>query len=211
QEARGLTQGPARAAVAYLGAWLALREGATGWQKQGLADPAIQESLQKSQDLLKECLRHDPEHVEALWCLAAVRSFVGDEQGLAEQAAVMNKPAVKDARFHYLGAVCSLAARDYPLALELTQRSAEGPALAAESHYLMALAHLHLSDDAAAQKALEKVAASGKTPSLDHARAQLGQLSFSRSAYDDAIKWWNQIDAKRRPEWKLDDPLRGTV
>src|SRR5262249_37080480 len=96
-------------------------------------------------------------------------------------------------------------------ALELTQRSAQDPALAAESHYLMALAHLHLGDAAAAQTALEKVTSSPKTPSLDHARAWLGQLSFSRSAYDDTIKWWNQIDARRRAEWKLDDPLRGTV
>ena len=44
-----------------------------------------------------------------------------------------------------------------------------------------------------------------------YARAMLGQLSFARSAYDDAIKWWNMVDARRRAEWQLDETLRQTV
>ncbi len=36
-------------------------------------------------------------------------------------------------------------------------------------------------------------------------------MSFARGAYDDAAKWWNALDAKRRAEWKLDDTLRHTV
>ena len=72
-------------------------------------------ALEDSLHLLQTCLADDPDHVEALWCLAAVRSALGDREGLAAQAAAMNRPGVRDARFHYLGAVCHLAARDYPL------------------------------------------------------------------------------------------------
>jgi tetratricopeptide (TPR) repeat protein len=159
---------------------------------------------------LQECLRAEPNHVEALWCLAAVRTCLGDEAGLAAQAPAMNRPAVKDARFHYLGAVCHLAARDYDGALELSRRAAADEALAVESHYLMAWAHLHLNDAGAAGQALQQVV-NVKTPSADHARALMGKLSFARGDYDDAIKWWNAVDAARRAEWHFDEPLRQTV
>ena len=50
-----------------------------------------------------------------------------------------------------------------------------------------------------------------KSPSAVYARALLGHLGFARGAYDDAIKWWNQVEARRRAEWQLEDPLRQTV
>jgi tetratricopeptide (TPR) repeat protein len=74
----------------------------------------------------------------------------------------------------------------------------------------MAWAHLHLNDPSAAGQALHKVV-SVKSPSADHARALLGKLSFARGDYDDAIKWWNAVDAARRAEWNFDEPLRQTV
>jgi hypothetical protein len=39
----------------------------------------------------------------------------------------------------------------------------------------------------------------------------LGRLSFARGDYDDAIKWWNAVDAARRAEWNFEEPLRQTV
>ncbi len=39
----------------------------------------------------------------------------------------------------------------------------------------------------------------------------LGRQAFDRSAYDEAARWWNQIDPQRRAEWQLDEPLRQTV
>jgi len=227
--ALGLTQGPLRAAIAFLGAKLALRETAKEWEKgdketrrQGDKEkenrepsvslsPCLPVSLSGVQTLLQECLKDDPDHIEALWCLAAVRSVMGDKERLKEQAAAMDRPGVKDARFHYLGAVCHLARQDYKRAVELSAQAATDESLAAESQYLMAWAHLHLEDHAAATQALRKVAAAEKSPSAVFARAMLGQLSFAREAYDDAIKWWNQVDARRRAEWKLDEPLRQTV
>jgi len=221
QRALDLTGGRLRGAIAYLGAQLALRSGVRG-QGSGVRkdehsssltpDPCpLTPELARVTLLLQECLRFDPDHVEALWCLAAVRTVLGDQQGLAELAAFMNRPAVSDARFHYLGAVCFLAAKNYAQALELGQRAAADEALAAESHYLMAWAHLHLDNQTAAAQALQKVAGSDQTPTAVYARAMLGKLSFAREAYDDAIRWWNAVDARKRAAWHLEEPLRQTV
>ena len=124
----------------------------------------------------------------------------------------MDRPAVTDARFHYLGAVCNLAARDYAKTLELGQRAAAGDAsLTAECHYVMAWAHLHLQNDDAARQSLLKAAAADKSPSAPYAKALLGRQAFDRSAYDEAVRWWNQVEPQRRAEWKLDEALRQTV
>jgi len=103
--------------------------------------------------------------------------------------------------------------------LKLSQRAAEadrrdaGPTggLAVESQFLMAWAYLHQDNLAAAQQALQKVAVVEKGPSAVYARALLGRLYLSRGAYDEAIHWWNSVDAHRRSEWQLDEPLRQTV
>src|SRR5262249_3474398 len=110
--ALGLTRGPLRAAVAFLGARLALRQPFRQPPPQAEENGAVP-ALTQARQLLEECLREDPGHVEALWHLAAVRSAAGDQEALASQAAVMNRPDVRDARFHYLGAVCNIAAGEY--------------------------------------------------------------------------------------------------
>jgi tetratricopeptide (TPR) repeat protein len=225
--ALGLTRGPLRAAIAFLGARLALRETfqaarpkhedrrgraeRNGDTKADTTDSASAPSLAHSQALLEACLRDDPDHIEALWCLAAVRSVRGDRAGLAAQSPAMNRPAVRDARFHYLGAVCHLAAKDYGTVVELSQRAAADVSLAVESQFLMAWAYLSQDNHTAAQQALQKVAAVEKSPSAVYARALLGRLSYLRGAYDDAIKWWNSIDPRKRSEWQVDEPLRQTV
>jgi tetratricopeptide (TPR) repeat protein len=218
-KALGLTRGRLRAAVAFLGARLALRESAREWLAADRAPtngevPAgdkVPPALAKSMALLQTCLQDDPDHTEALWCLAAARSIVGDRAALAAQAPAMNRPAVPDARFHYLGAVCHLAAGDHAGALELSQRAAADPALAVESHYLMGWAHLHLDNPAAARQALQKVAAADKNPSAVYARALLGKLGFVGGAYDEAIKWWSAVEPRRRAGWQLDETLRHTA
>ncbi len=212
-QALGLTQGPLRASVAFLGARLALREGVKEWEKVKPESGLVprNEALDHSLTLLQECLQADPNHTEALWCLAAVRSVLGEKEQLKELAGQMDRPGVKDARFHYLGAVCHLIKQDYPRVLELGQRAAADEALAVESHYLMAWAHLHLKNPTAAAQSLQKVAAAEKSPSAVYAKALLGRLGYDRSAYDEAIRWWNQTDARKRTEWQLEEPLRQTV
>ncbi len=217
--ALGLTKGRQRAAVAFLGARLAIQggfrrktAGETAKEKNSDAAPPDPAALEHAAKLLQECLSHDPNHIDALWCLAAVRSASGDRRGLASQAAMMDRPAVKDSRFHYLGAVCCLAARDYAKAVELGQRAAAGdPALTAESHYVLAWAHLHLNNNDAARQSLLKAAAADKSPSAPYARALLGRQAFDRAAFDEAARWWKEVEARRRAEWKLDAPLQQTV
>ncbi len=211
-EALGLTRGPLRAEVAFLGARLALRTTVKEWEDRpaGTLPPATA-ALDQPEALLHEVLREQPEHVEALWCLAAIRSVKGDNAALASQARVMNRPAVTDSRFHYLGAVCHLAADDFERTVELSKRAAQDPALAAESHFLMAWAYLRLQQPDAATQALLKVVGSEKNPSSGHARALLGRLSFQRGNYDEATRWWRGLDEKRRAAWGFDDPVRQTI
>jgi tetratricopeptide (TPR) repeat protein len=209
--ALGLTRGPLRSAVAFLGARLALREGAKLWGKGRAPADEAKAALGHSQHLLQACLRDDPDHTEALWCLAAVRSVLGDVEGLAAQAPLMDRPEVTDARFHYLGAVCHLAARDYGRVLELGGRAAEDQSLAVESQFVMAWAHLHQENAAAARQSLQQVAAAEASPSAPYARALLGHLSFARGAADEAVKWWGAVEPRARAAWHLDEPLRQTV
>ncbi len=231
--ALGLTRGPLRAAVAFLGARLALASGGLasgGCQPpEGKVNPAVVDSSQganaprspgeythaaltSSQHLLQECLRDEPYHVEALWCLAAVRSVLGDREGLAGQAAVMDRPGVSDARFHFLGAVCNLAAGEYRRVIDLGVRAATADqSLEVESRLVMAWAHLHLGEVEAARESFRGVAVVEKSPSSGLARAMLGQLNFQRAEPDEAIEWWSGIDRVARSRWGLDEPLRQTV
>jgi tetratricopeptide (TPR) repeat protein len=208
-----LTRGPLRAAVAFLGARLVLRE-AAGESAKAAGNGAPTHGptgLAEARCLLEECLREDPGHPEALWCLAAVRSASGDREGLAVQAEAMDRPGVKHGRFHYLGAVCFLAAGDFGRALELVRRAAYAePALAGEAYYLAARVHELLGNGPEAREALER-AASADGPSASHARARLGRLSFAGGAYGQAVRWWERVDPRFRASWGLDEPLRQTA
>ena len=79
--ALGLTQGRQRAAVAFLGARLAIqagfrrkKAGEEAKEKNTDATPPDPAAPDHAAKLLQECLSHDPNHLDALWCLAAVRS-----------------------------------------------------------------------------------------------------------------------------------------
>jgi tetratricopeptide (TPR) repeat protein len=195
-----LTQGPVRAEVAFLGTRLALRAGP--------GTPSYDRALL----LLHECLREDPNRLRALSCLAMVRAVTGDEAGLARQAAVMHRPDVKDPRFHFLAAVCHLAARHYPPVAEAaTRAAADDASLAVESAYLMGWSFWHQENLTASGLALQKVANAPASPSAEHAKALLGRIGFARGVYDDAIRWWKALDAEKRTAWKFDEALRGAV
>ncbi|MCI0459348.1 MAG: tetratricopeptide repeat protein [Gemmataceae bacterium] len=200
------TQGPARAEVACLGARLVL----TGLSRQGEAwrQP---EALHPALELLQECLNERPDHPQALWVQAALRSALGDRQGLAAQAGAMSSPEVSDARFHYLAGVCRLAAGDPDGALEACRRAAQDPALALESAFLVGWAQLHRNDPAAATEAFRSVARAADSPSASHAQALLGTIRFHDGAFEEAIHWWKSLPADRRKAWGFDDPLQKTM
>jgi tetratricopeptide (TPR) repeat protein len=196
RQALELSQGARRAAIAILGARLAL---------------AGDKGLKEAESLLQEALREDADNAEALWLLAAVRSAVGDHDGLAALAPAMNRPQVPEARFHFLAAVCFLAARDYPQVLEACRRAWGEPSLLVECRYLMGWAHLQQGDEAAAIREWEVVARAEESPSAQHAKALLGRLRFGRGEFEEACPWWSGLDPKRRGAWGLDEPLRGTM
>jgi tetratricopeptide (TPR) repeat protein len=201
-----LSHGKTRAAIAFLGARLALS--ANGHADNGAAGP-----LHEARELLQLCCQEDREHVQALGCLAALRSTLGDRVGLAEQAALLDRPDVQAPRFQYLAAVCHLAAGDYAKSLEAGRRALAlaDAELAVEIEYVMGCAHLHAGDASAAAAAFFKTARAPESPSADHARAALARLCFLQGDYENAVRWWQEIDARRRADWKLEEPLCQTV
>jgi tetratricopeptide (TPR) repeat protein len=197
-KALGLTRGPTRAAVAFLGARLAL---ASAGESPGGSD---QPPLQEAKYLLQECLKHNPDHLDVLWLLAAVRSQLNDRDGLATQAPAMHRPEVRDSRFQYMAAVCQLAARDYSRVVKTAGAAAADPALAADSQYLVGLAHVQQKDDVAAAAALQQATANGKAAtgvrpaSADPAHALLGRIRFGQGRFEDAVRCWSTLGAERK-------------
>jgi len=202
-----LTHGPQRAAIAILGARLSLSSPLAP-AGRGVGGEG---GLREAEALLQEALREQGDNTEALWLLAAVRSAAGDRVGLAALAPMMNRPQVPDARFHYLAAVCFLAARDDAQVLDACRRAWGEPSLLVECRYLMGWAHLHLGDEAAAVREWEVVARTPESPSAEHARALLGRIRFGRGEFEEAFPWWTGLDATQRGAWGLDEPLRGTM
>jgi tetratricopeptide (TPR) repeat protein len=199
ERALDLARGPFRADVAFLGARLALTRSVSEAGNAG-----------RAQRYLEECLRVRPDHPGALTWLAAVRWVTGEPAALAAQAALMDRPEVKDARFHYMAGVCHLVAGNSAAVLEVGHRAAANGSLPVESSYLIGLANLRSGDGAAAVAALEVPAQAADSPSTQHARALLGKSHFDSGNYTEAVRWWKQLDAGRRAAWKLDDALRGT-
>jgi tetratricopeptide (TPR) repeat protein len=204
QQAMSLTNGPTRAAIAFLGGRLAM------------ASRKLEQALQ----LFDQCLQDDPAHASALWCLAVVRYLLGDRTGLIGMAEQMSRPEINNSRVHYLAAIAHLSAGDYARAIQASQRAIKLIAedgkgvqqMAAECRYVKGLAHWHQQDIPAASVELQKAMfQEPPAPSADHARALLGRIRFSRQAYDEAVDCWKAIANGKRQEWKLDETMRSTV
>lgn len=218
EQAMSLTRGPLRGAVAYLGAQLSLRDGCKLMQTGNKDRPHLpdvtneaHEALQGTKRLLEECLREDPRHADALWCLAALHTVLRDRQGLADQAELMNRPDVADPRFQFLAAVCHLEAGKLPETIEMGKRAAAERSLQNESRYVMAWAQYRSGDADGAIAQLSPAAADGASPSVMYARALLGQLLYQKGQYDEAIQQWSGVAPACRARWGLDEPLRHMV
>lgn len=207
RRALALAQGKARADIALLGARLVL----SGLNNVATAAKDQAEALSAALDLLNECLDEQPDHSQALWLLAAVRSVLGDRPGLARLAPAMNEPEAADARFHYLAGVSRLAAGDYDGVLESCKRAAADPAYATESAYLAGWASIYRQDPGTASDAFRQTAKMADSPSAGHAQAILGAIRFHEGAYEEAIHWWKAMNADQRKAWSLDDPLQKTM
>jgi tetratricopeptide (TPR) repeat protein len=177
------------------------------------APPTASSDWNQAKDLLRTCLHEQLDHAEALCCLAMVCAITNDQLGLIDLAARMDRPDAAQPRFHYLAAVCHLAAEDYPRALQACRRAQAraDAALAVECEYQVGWAHLLRGDETAAASAFEHVAQHPSSPSANLARALAARLALARRDYDSAAASWKAIDARQRAEWGLDEPLRQTV
>jgi hypothetical protein len=230
REALNLCDAKLRPRVAFLGARLTLQNALAQAAPESNGATALDgAALKAAEDFLGRCLADDPHHADALWCLAAVRWLRGDLAGLAQQAAAMTRPEVADVRFQFFAALCRLAAQDCPGVLETcarignvhpaTPRAAQkngatpGPRLIwpLETAYLAGLAHLDLGQNAAAAEALEKAAVIRESPSAAHAQALLGAIGFLENNHEEASKWWQTLEPKKRVAWKLGETLAHTV
>ncbi|NBO93220.1 MAG: hypothetical protein EBV06_13055 [Planctomycetia bacterium] len=240
--ALSLTLGRLRAAVAYMGATLSLREwfsvtGRTeGRGRIPLSSPSSQQSptnpgvvtpknadnlvdqhpkavawLDDADRLLRECLRDDPTHINALTCLAAIRSVCRDSTGLAKLAAQMNRPDVADPSFQYLSAMCHYAAGRHDEAVELAVKASADPAIKIKSLFVAVCAHLKRGRTDEAVKMLQTIIHEDTQNSMMVAKAILGQIYCDRLQYDEAIRCWSSVDAGCRTQWGLDEPLRQIV
>jgi tetratricopeptide (TPR) repeat protein len=224
------TTGAEHARIAFLGARLLLKSSESsptnGEAAAGDGTPAAHASgsdmiRRSALELLEDCLQHDPQHVEASWCLAAVRSLLGDDAGLGLQSAQMDRPEVGDPRFHFLGGVCNLAAKNYAGVLEACRRTTaacekQGTkknelSLAVESAYLAGWAYWLQEDLTSAARFLQTPAQATSSASQAHARALLGRVYFAGRNYKEAARWWQTLEPKQRTAWKFVDTLAGTM
>jgi Flp pilus assembly protein TadD len=197
--------------VAFLGARLALGDLLNRMQPSADGERPP-DSWQQAVYWLTECLKRDPNHEDALWCLAAVHGLRGDCNALAGLAALLNRSDVTDARFQFMAACCHLAAGSAASTLEACSLADKLDAsLANETAYVAALAHAQAGDRAAAATILDKVVMAPHTSAIDHAHGLAAQFSFSDGNYEDAIEHWQRVDAGKRTAWNLDEPLRQTV
>jgi hypothetical protein len=207
------SHGSQRAAIAFLGARLSLSVLGRPPSSNGQAEQQEIVDWDEAKELLLVCLQEAPDHAEALSWLAAVRVVNGDQSGLAEQALRMDRPDVAEPHFHYLAAVCHLAAEDYARVLQAGRRAlgSADAALAVECEYVMGWAHWRLGDPSTAAAAFEKLAQEPSSPSAEYARAAAASLAFQRGDYKQAARWWQAVHPRWRSEWGLDEPLRQTV
>jgi tetratricopeptide (TPR) repeat protein len=225
QRALELARGPARAEIAFLGARLALNDWFTARERKegdvsrnGEPAPAPGPELPAGAvlELLEICLREDPRHADARWCLAAVCALWNQPERLAAESPSLRRleeqgPA-PGARFSYLAAVSHLAAGHSTWAVESAAAAArQQPEWSAECDYLRGWVALLQGDRAAAARALEHPARDAVTPSNGHAQALLAQMAFEQGAYEEAVIRWQGLDPARRGAWGIDDPLRGTL
>jgi tetratricopeptide (TPR) repeat protein len=216
RQAAALASGRRRANIAFLGARLALQ--AFLLPASGTAGNA--DTLPIVQAFLRDCLAHDAGHPHALWCLAAVHWLQGDTHALAAQAMNMQNPEVADLRYHYLAALGHLLGNQLETVLTTCEHAARSVGangslpqknFAAETGYLAALANIGLRQHGPAIDALKKIMYNASSPTLSHAQALVGNVLFREGRHTEAINAWQSLDAQRRQEWKLNDPLAQTM
>jgi tetratricopeptide (TPR) repeat protein len=169
------------------------------------------EAEEEVEKLLEECLEDDPNHVAALGMLATLRSLRRNQAGLAALVSAFGRPEVPDPYFHFMGAVCYLAAGHSRQAIEACRLAWGEPALTVECRYLMGWAYYRLQDWSAARREWDIVATSPESPSAPYAQAMLGRILFEQKCFGEAVGYWQGLESSRRRQWHLEEILPKTV
>ncbi|MFO0864443.1 MAG: hypothetical protein U0744_07300 [Gemmataceae bacterium] len=205
------SHGRHRAGIAFLAGKLTL---------QGMAEsPEINGSvLSAAQEFLEDGLRTIPDHREGLAQLAAVRMKRGDQAGLASLSPAM-KSLDGPPRFRYFAALAAHAAQDREAVLDIVSKlkadvemnkDATSAALLSEAAFVAGLAAHEQGDRATALTYFDQ-AAQAKTTLGTLAQAWAGRVAFEQGRHEDAAQAWQKLDAAKRAEWKLVEPLAGTT
>jgi tetratricopeptide (TPR) repeat protein len=228
-QAQGLAHGPLRGKLSYLAAQLTLRQPTA----EGEAGP--DQRLQKAREFLESCLSDNPEHQQALWNLAAVRWLLGDVAGLAALASSLDQGETSEPVSLYFAALARFAAGDHARTVDLCGQigrasSPRAETIAAgsperngaptdaahidwtvEAAYLQSLAELSREEPEQAADDLKTVAAAADSPSCGHAQGLLGNLAYAKGSYEEASRWWQSLEQRKRSAWKIGEALGGAV
>ncbi len=141
----------------------------------------------------------------------------------------MSRAEVADPRFHFFAGLCRLAGGDFSGVIETCKPALAEPSTSPEPTcngapdasppiawpmeyaYLVGLAHLGLEQYPAAVHALMQPAQAKDSPSAAHAQALLGAVHFHDGRFEEAARWWQILDPKKRAPWKLGETLANTV
>lgn len=196
-------KGHQRANVAFVWAKLLLQE---AWPA-GQVEINVPVPFSRAIEMLELCLREDPRHAEAGWCLAAVYLHRGDKAGLTGLAITLDRSEA-DCRTHYLAGVCHLAAGDYARAAEAARHAGSDPQLAGDSAYLLGMALLKQGNEGQARAALEQACKNESCSSAAHGSLILGRMAFLEGKNAEACRRWSAVGSAERAGWHLDEPLR---
>ena len=83
--------------------------------------------------------------------------------------------------------------------------------LALESSYLAGSAQIMRNQRAGRRGLVAPARVEARAPVCRPPRELLGTLAFVNGGADDAIKWWQSVDPKKRAAWKLNETLAGTM
>jgi tetratricopeptide (TPR) repeat protein len=215
-QALALAGNSEKAEIAFLGARLTLAQMFSAAANNGtdfaqLNDPDQESDIQRQcLEFLDRCLQANPTHSQANWCKAAVLCLAGDDNALSAHAADMNDTMASDPRYHYLAALCQLAAGDHGAVAAASTRASAEPALRAECEHVLAWDALDRQEVVEAAGHLERVIESNGFAAAQ-ACALLGGIYFYQGDFARAVENWVALDGGLRARWNLQSPLANIV
>lgn len=168
------------------------------------------EEMEKALGFLNECLTINPAMADALAARAAILWTRGSTAELANLSEPLGKLNSADPWIQYLAAVSGFAAGRDELAVKRAQIVARADgATSAAGHHLLGLLHDRARRPGDAVAALHSATQRSQGPTVEHARAILGQIAWNSREIADALKSWQAIPPNLLKSWRLDAVIPG--